>query len=148
MNAFENDVRKAVYRHFVDRCRAPAIEEVADTLGADVGSVRLAYENLAEDHVLVLQPDTRELRMAMPFSAIETTFRVRIEDCAWFANCAWDALGIAAMLSKDTVIDACCPVADDDLRLHVRSGELDAGQIDLVHFAVPAARWWEDIAHT
>ena len=148
MNAFENDVRIAVYRHFVDSCRAPGIEEVADALGADVDQVLQAYEYLAEEHVLVLQPDTRKLRMAMPFSAIETTFRVRIGDSAWFANCAWDALGIAAMLPRDAVIDARCPVAEKDLQLKVKSGELDPGQVDLVHFAVPAARWWEDIAYT
>ena len=148
MNAFENDVRMAVYRHFVEQCRAPAIEEVADALGTDAGQILQAYEKLAEEHVIVLQQDMRELRMAMPFSAIETTFRVYIGDFEWFANCAWDALGIAAMLSRDTRIDARCPVADDDLRLHVKSGELDPGQVALVHFAVPAASWWEDIAYT
>jgi hypothetical protein len=148
MNAFENDVRMTVYRHFVDNCHAPGIEEVADALGADNGQVLQAYENLAEEHVIVLQPDRRKLRMAMPFSAIETSFRVRIGDSAWFANCAWDALGIAAMMSKDAVIDTRCPVVDDDLQLQVKSGELDPGQIDLVHFVVPAARWWEDIAFT
>ena len=148
MNPFENDVRMAVYRHIVDNCRAPGIEEVADALGADAGQVQQAYESLADEHVFVLQPNPRELRMAMPFSAIETSFHVRIGDSAWFANCAWDALGIAAMLSKDTAIDARCPVTDNDLQLQVKSGELDPGQIDLVHFAVPAARWWEDITYT
>ena len=148
MNTFENDVRMAVYRHFVDHCRAPSFEEISDALGADAGQVLQAFKNLAEEHVLVLKQNNRELRMAMPFSAIETTFRVCIGDSEWFANCAWDALGIAAMLSRDTRIDARCPVADDDLRLHVKSGELDPGQVALVHFAVPAASWWEDIAYT
>jgi len=148
MNTFENDVRLAVYQYFVGQCRAPGVQEVASALGADPAKVRQAFESLAENHVLALQPDTRELLMAMPFSAVETSFRVVIEDSEWYANCAWDALGIPVMLSGDAKIYARCPVTDDKLQLRVKSGELDPDPISLVHFAVPAVSWWEDIAYT
>jgi hypothetical protein len=148
MKQFENDVRLIVYRFFVSQCRAPNIQEVAGALGTDRGQVKQAFENLAQEHILALQQDTAELLMAMPFSAVETSFRVGIGDSKWYANCAWDALGVPAMLSEAATVYARCPVSNDKLQLRVRSGELEPGQISLVHFAVPAASWWEDIAYT
>ncbi|MEO7238488.1 MAG: organomercurial lyase, partial [Gemmatimonadales bacterium] len=46
----------------------------------------------AAAHVLVLDPATRGLWMAMPFSAVPTSFRVTTPSGEWWANCASDAL--------------------------------------------------------
>ena len=40
---------------------------------------------------------------------------------------------------------ACC---DETLRLRVEDGELVEGSDVLVHFLVPARRWWDDIGFT
>ena len=145
---FENEVRLAVYRHFVSHGRAPSIAEVASTLDASVHDVRRAFAFLAVQHVLVLQPDTDEVWMAMPFSAIETGFRVITEGSEWWANCAWDALGIPAMLGQDAEIYSTCPASGVPLRVTVVEGKLGVDTESVVHFLVPAARWWEDIGYT
>ena len=103
---------------------------------------------LHDAHALVLQPDGTEIRMLNPFSAVETAYRVEAGGRSWFANCAWDALGIPAALHVDGRIDAACPDCGDRLELEVRDGELVRGAELLVHFVVPARRWWDDIAFT
>jgi hypothetical protein len=145
---FDNAVRLNVYEHFVSHCRAPSAGAVAVALGAHPDHVREAFRRLAAAHVLVLQPDTAEIWMAMPFSAVPTPFRVTAGDAAWWANCAWDALGVPAMLGQDAVVETRCPLTGAPLQIALASGQLDPTQREVVHFAVPAARWWDDIGYT
>ena len=42
--------------------------------------------------------------MAMPFSALPTAFRVVVGERSVWANCAWDAFGIAAALERGRVV--------------------------------------------
>ena len=86
--------------------------------------------------------------MLNPFSAVETPYRVEADGRSWFANCAWDALGIPAALHGEGRIEAECPDCGERLELEVRGGELVSGGELLVHFVVPARRWWDDIAFT
>ncbi len=44
--------------------------------------------------------------MAWPFSGVETLFQVSVSDKTYFANCAWDSLGIPAALHTDAEIEA------------------------------------------
>lgn len=82
----DNDVRLFVYRHFVEECRAPTIAETAQALDADPAQIRASFKSLGEGHVLVLQPDTDEIRMAMPFSAVRTDYTVTAGESSWWAN--------------------------------------------------------------
>ena len=145
---FENDVRLAVYRHFRAQARAPTIAEVASILGTSAENVRKAFVSLAKQHVLVLQPDTDEVWMAMPFSVVETAFKVVADEGEWWANCAWDALGIPAMLGQDAEIYSTCPASGVPLRVTVTGKALGVDTESVVHFLLPAARWWDDIGYT
>ena len=87
MNARDlNEARLFVYRHFVSKGREPSIAESAGALGMSEDQVGEAFETLERGHVLVLQPDTREVWMAMPFSALPTAFSVRVGESRWWAN--------------------------------------------------------------
>ena len=55
-------------------------------LGPDREQIGRAFETLEQGHVLVLHPDTREVAMAMPFSAGPTPFKVIVGDSFWWAN--------------------------------------------------------------
>ncbi len=110
--------------------------------------VEAAYLRLHEAHALVLRPGGTGIRMLNPFSAVETPHRVETGERSWFANCAWDALGIPAALREDARIESACPDCGDRLELEVRDGELVEGAGLLVHFVVPARSWWDDIAFT
>ncbi len=144
---FERLVRLYVYGRFLEHAEPPTVEQTAEALQATSAAVTLAYERLARKRVLVLEENGREIRMAMPFSAVETPFEVRAIERKWYANCAWDALGIPAMLNCDARIVTCCGDCGEPLTLAVMDGEV-VGGTEVVHFAVPAVRWWENIVFT
>ncbi len=91
----------------------------------------------------MLDDDGTAIRMANPFSALPTAFRVHADGRAWFANCAWDAFGICAALHVDGRIDTPCADCGDPLRIEVVDGRPDDASL-LFHAVVPARRWWDD----
>jgi Alkylmercury lyase len=95
----------------------------------------------------VLNPATTEIRMANPFSAVPTAYRVQAAGRWWYANCAWDALGICAALQVDGRIEASCPDCGDAIALEVRDQRPDDERL-WFHCLVPAAHWWDDIIFT
>lgn len=140
-------VKLNVYETLALTGGAPAVEEVAAALGLSVPEVEGAFRNLYAQRLLFLEPGTTQIRMAPPFSAIETSFRVVVDARRYYANCAWDAFGIAAALGKDADIYASCGDCGADMLLHVREGA-PVHQDCVIHFAVPAAHWWDDLIYT
>jgi len=109
--------------------------------------VRAAWRQLHEAHALVLNPATAEIRMANPFSAVPTAYRVRADGRWWYANCAWDAFGVLSALKVDGRIESSCPDCGEPYSIEVV--EQSAGRSDLLfHCLVPAAHWWDDIVFT
>lgn len=146
--AIDNDVRLFIYREFVAHGAPPSPAETALALRLEKPDVAAAYERLADAHVIVLRPGSREVLMAAPLSAVPTRFHVTLANGhSCFANCVWDALGVPAMLHQDATIDARCGDCDEPLTLVVEKERLAIAP-GVVHFAVPAARWWEDIVFT
>ena len=146
--AFDREVRLAIYRTIVDEGRPPTAPELAGSLGVAASDVEDAYRRLADGHAIVLAPGTPYVWMANPFSAIPTPFEVTVGERRHFGNCIWDALGIPACLHADATIRTFCPDCADSISLEVRGDTLDAPFDATIHFAVPAARWWEDIGAT
>ena len=141
-------VRVAVYRAFIADGRPPTAVQLAVALGVAVSEVEASLRRLADEHALVLAPGSPYVWMAPPFSAIPTPFDVAVADRRYFANCIWDALGIPACLHENAAIRATCPDCAEPLALRVRDRALEAPANSVLHFAVPAARWWEDIGAT
>ena len=85
--------------------------------------------------------------MANPFSGVETPFKVHANDKTYFANCAWDSLGIPAALHVDAQIEAACAQSGERLHLTLsrQTVQNDAG---LVHFLVPFRDWYNDLPFT
>lgn len=147
-SATDTDVRLHVYRAFLAHGAPPTVGEAARALGMADADVAAAYDRLALGRVIVLRPGTRDILMAAPLSAVPTRFLVRVDDGAsYYANCIWDGLGVLAMLGANGVVDAACGDCDEQLALRVRDGRLEPNDA-VVHFAIPAARWWEDIVFT
>jgi hypothetical protein len=141
-------IRSEVYASFVRTGNAPRAAETAESLGLAPHEVEHAFRRLHDAHALVLRPGTTEIRMLNPFSAIETPHRVHADGRDWYANCAWDALGIPAALDADAVVESECPDCGESLELEVHAGELVHGAHLRVHFVVPARHWWDDIGFT
>ena len=85
--------------------------------------------------------------MANPFSGIPTDFKVHANGKTYYANCAWDMLGIPAALHTDAVIEAVCTESGESVQLEIRDGEITNNQL-LVHFPLPFARWYDDLTFT
>ena len=146
MDEADIGLRKATYALFVELGRAPTLDETAATVGAQASDVEEGWRRLHEGHALVLDLPRAEIRMANPFSAVPTNFRVRAADRSWNANCAWDAFGICVLLG-DGRIETSCPDCGEDIRVEVRSNRPDDESL-VFHCLVPAAQWWDDIVFT
>ena len=141
-------IRNYLYASFVRGGTTSEPAEVAAELGLAEPVVAEAYRRLHDAHALVLEPDSTRIRMLNPFSAVETPHRVESAGRSWYANCAWDALGIPGALHADGRIESGCPDCGETLELEVANGELVRGDELLVHFVVPARRWWDNIGFT
>lgn len=145
MNAIERLIRARVIQTVRDTSAAPSVAELAVALGLDASTVREAMNALADEHLLVLRPGTHDVWMASPFSAIPSDFIVRRGDRQWFANCVWDGLSVLALLGDGT-LETHSPASGEALTYEVRDGRVRGEGI--VHFLVPARRFWDEIGFT
>lgn len=146
---FSLQVRAEVYRLFVETGTCPPKSDVARSLGRPLTDVAEAYARLAEAHMLVLQPETGEVLMANPLSAIPTPFVVETRHPggvrSWYGNCIWDALGVISMLHTEGQVLTSCGCCGERMSVTVNAGHPVAQPAGIVHFALPARRWWNDI---
>jgi hypothetical protein len=141
------EVRNVTYRMFVELGRAPSTGEVARAADLPSVEVEAVWRELHRMHALVLNPATNVIRMANPFSAVPTAYRVQAAGRWWYGNCAWDALGICAALHTDGRIETSCPDCGQTIAFDVRAQQPDDERL-LFHCLIPAARWWDDIIFT
>ena len=146
MDAADIELRNATYAAFAELGRAPTASEIAGAGGLSGAAVREGWRRLHDAHALVLD-DAGEIRMANPFAARPTPFRVDAAGKSWFANCAWDAFGIGAALKADSTIHAECADCHTPLDIDVHDGRPDDTNL-VFHVLVPAASWWDDIGYT
>jgi hypothetical protein len=146
---FNKRVRLKLYELFVADGYCPKLESVAAALNCGVAEVRAAAKQLADAHMLVLQPGSGEVLMANPLSAVPTPFVV--ETCekdktrSWYGNCIWDALGVIAMLNADGRVFTSCGCCGDGMAVSVKGNVVMCEPAGIVHFAIPAKHWWDDI---
>jgi hypothetical protein len=143
----QRDVRLYIYAQFIDTSTAPSVADTAAALGHSVEDVEAAYRALAEARAIVLRPDSTTIWMAMPFSNVQTPFTVISGGRAYYANCAWDAFGIAALLPQAARIFTTCADCGGAVERKISNGAL-ADTRGVVHFALPPRRWWDDIGFT
>jgi hypothetical protein len=140
-------VKLAVYKHFAETGRGPSPAEVAGRVGADVVTVLDTYKRLRAQRMLVLEADESSIRMASPFSGVATQHVVEAGGIRYFANCAWDALGIPAALNQPGLVHSRCEQSGEPLHLTVGLQGPEPSNW-LFHCLVPAAKWWDDIVFT
>ena len=143
----EAKLRKAAYHWALDRGWLPRVSALAAACSAPESDVREALQRLASQRVVVLQPASGELLMLPPFSAVPTPFSVCSPRHRSYANCAWDALGAAVMLRETVDIVASCGCCGESMRLEASRDAPPYGS-GVIHFGVPARRWWDDVVFT
>jgi len=141
-------LRHHVYSVLAQGAPTPRAASLAAALGAAEEEVRAGLERLHAARALVLDAATREVRMALPFSAVPTASRVESGARRWSANCAWDAVAIARLLGLRSarLVDA-GGVGREARTLTVTGGAL-VERDGVIALPRPAWRWWEDIVFT
>ena len=128
-------IRLYIYKSLVASGQAPNAREIAERFAIPELDSRRALRRLHDAHALVLQPGGDAVLMAHPLAAAPTDYRVIVGEVTLYANCAWDSLGIPAMLEGDAAIKARHPLTADILRYSVVDGRLRGDSGLLVHFA-------------
>jgi len=144
---FDTRVKLAIYNHFAETGGGPPPGEIAARLGSDVDSVLESYRRLRAQRLLALEADGSSIRMAPPFSGVPTQHIVEADGIQYFANCAWDALGIPAALQKAATVHSRCARSGEPFQLNVSLQGPEPCDW-LFHCLVPAAQWWDDIVFT
>ncbi len=141
-------VRAFVYRWFAEHAGAPEVDDIAQEFGITLDRAGNALVTLHDKHALFLEPGTTSLRMASPFSAIPTPHRTTVTGKSYWANCAWDSLGIpAALHAPDAAIESVCAASGDAIRIQLKDGQVeDTGAV--VHILLPFRNWYENMVHT
>jgi Alkylmercury lyase len=142
------DVRLHVMRTLLDTGRAPTVEETAGALDLARDEVAERYRELAASHAIELRDGSLEILMAHPLSAVPTPFVATVDGRDHFAHCIWDGLGTVAMLGVTGSVRTSCPDCGESLQVDVVQREIAGEPEGVVHFAVPASRWYDDIGAT
>lgn len=143
MTPFDRQVRAQIYRLLEGGVSTVDAPVIADSRGWDTPEVESSLGRLADEHVIALVEATPQVWMAHPFSGVETSYQAVIGDRSWYANCAWDALAILALLGDG---EALATGAGAELVWNVEGGRVTPPGI--VHLLVPAKNFWDDIGFT
>lgn len=135
-----------VYASLIERAVVPSLDQIADTVVGDRSSIARLIREAKIGKTLLLD-DTDAIWMAGPFSARPTAYHVQAGDKRWFANCAWDALGIGAIVDAPVDIDTTCSDCGEALRFRLAPASSDVPDW-IVHVLVPARHWYDDIGFT
>ena len=145
-------IRHFVYQHFADTTHPPGVDEAALHFNISTEEAGEYYKELNNRHAFFLEPDTLSVRMAWPFSAVQTDFKVHSNGKTYYANCAWDMLGIPVVLQSDAVTEAVCTESNETVQLEIKDGQITNHQSTnyqlLIHFPLPFTRWYDDLVFT
>jgi len=138
--------RNAVIRHLVQTGRMPSHSQLAGDLSLSEAATRSVLRQMHDVHAVLLGGQD-QIRMLWPFSDLPTPFQVTVGDRSYWANCAWDSLGIPAALHTDAVIRAAFADSPGEALITVKDGKVSPGHY-LVHFPHPVRRWYDDLVYT
>jgi Alkylmercury lyase len=93
----------AILRNFIDYGYAPTHLQLCERFGVAAAAMTKALRDLEAYHGVVLHPHLPEVWIAHPFSAAPTLFCVQQLERRWWGNCAWCALGVAALVGGNAV---------------------------------------------
>ena len=137
----------AIIKSIVDHGHAPTVDELAEAFDRTPNDAAAALHRLADDHGVVLHPNSTRIWVAHPFSLAPTGFLVRKGQRDWWGNCAWCSLGIAALLGGAVTITTTLGAEDRQITLHVRDGDAEEQDL-LIHFPVPMTNVWDNVIYT
>ena len=142
-------IRAHIYGHFAATTRPPTAAAISHAFAISPAAEEEALLALHDRHAHFLEPGTTAIRLANPFSAVPTPYRVVAGGLTYTANCAWDSFGIPAALgAADARLESVCAATGRPIVLHLTGGRLGRDGPEVVHFLVPFRHWYDDLIHT
>ena len=144
---FDWAVRTHIYATFAETGNPPVVPELAALVGGTEHQIQASLQRLFAAHEVAPLPSGNGVWMANPFSGVPTDYVVETAEMTCYANCAWDALGVAAILGRDAWTRAPCAESGERLEFGVRDGRLE-GDDGVIHLVTPLRDAWVDIGFT
>ena len=140
-------LRVFIYDEIVGGGVVPSSASIADRFDCSPADARQSLANLNIGKTVLVDRESGEIWMAGPFSAVATPYRVVGNGRAWWANCAWDMFGVAVIAGERVTVQTRCTDCGEPMSL-VCDPETAPADGAMVHFLLPANRWYEDIGFT
>jgi hypothetical protein len=144
----DDAVRVFVYDHVIDRGVVPTLAAIGSHFDSDAAEVKRRLSLLRIGKTIALHPSTGEIWMAGPFSAAPTAYRLTDGVKTWYGNCAWDMFGVAVLVNRRLVAHTACTDCGDAMTVDCDPDRPPADGAGIVHFLVPARRWYDDLGFT
>lgn len=134
-------------RQIIDTGKLPTAREAAQSLGTSKSNMCQRFGELQDHHGCVLHPhDPEKVWVIHPFSSSPTLFSLHSGNQIWWANCAWCALGAAALIG-DCRISTTLGGYDRPVDIVIENGEIRPNDL-LIHFPVPMTQAWDNVIYT
>jgi len=133
-------------RPLLDTCSVPDNAQLADRLHCSARDLERCFDELAEQHGVVLHPNSHRVRVVHPFSLAPTPFLVTAGARRWWGNCAWCSLGVASLIDGPCTITTSLGAEEERVVISVANGRVTADDL-LVHFPIPMARAWDNVVY-
>lgn len=140
-------LHSTILQFIIDHGFGPDVGELASRLHAAESDVIEALYALQDYHGVVLHPNSSRIWVIHPFSLAPTNFTVRTAETAYWGNCAWCSLGVAALLKRDVTVTTVLGADRQQIEIHIQNGELvETGFY--VHFPIPMTQAWDNVIYT
>lgn len=143
----DSSLHATIIAAFLDGQRPPSLGEIAAHLGCDEVTARRGLHALADNHGVVLHPNSDDIWVTHPFSAAPTTCVVRSGAKKWWGNCAWCSLGLARLAGGTSTIETRLGALDEPVTIRIEQGELLDTDL-VVHFPIPMRKAWDNVIYT
>jgi hypothetical protein len=135
------------YDHLVVTGLPPTLEEISAHFGTTRCDAQRDLAALKIGKTILVHPESGEIWMAGPFASTKTDYEVVSGDRTYYANCAWDMLGIPMILNAPAQVHTKCTDCGSPMTIECDPSHPPAENA-VVHFLVPARHWYEDIGFT
>ena len=73
---------------------------------------------------------------------------LHIGAASYYAPCAWDMFGVSMIVGKKMLGETTCPACGEQLTIECDPAHPPVECQSVIHFLVPARRWYDDIGFT
>jgi hypothetical protein len=140
-------LRRFIYEEVFANGTPPTTGRIAAQFGVDAADARASLAGMKIGKTVLPHPTTGEIWMAGPFASGPTSYEITRDGKRWWGNCAWDMLGVAALVGFPVTVRGNCEDCGDSFSLTIDSREQVMPDW-IVHVVVPARQWYEDVGFT